>query len=127
VTEDFPLDVVLSLASGSLVCNSFSDVHGLAEYLMDQPIFTHQLASITLVEEMQAELARQHPWLVEQLETLPDFSKVPKPYVENACRGWVHQVREAVGMDVVPIARITNVGHVPFATGLPEKFGGTGQ
>ena len=59
-TRDFPVAVIASLSSGTLLCK-FGDMHEAAEYLMGHPIWTHHFASKPLWKEMQQTIAAQCP------------------------------------------------------------------
>ncbi len=60
-TREFPTVVIASIASGIMLCESFSMIHEAAEYLMGHPIWTHHFADKQLTEDMLAAIARQCP------------------------------------------------------------------
>jgi hypothetical protein len=59
----FPTTVVLSIVSGRLLCESFGDMHELAEYVAGHPIWTHEFAEQSLSDRLRRELIAQHPVL----------------------------------------------------------------
>jgi len=60
-TRDFPTAVIASISSGVLLCDSFSDMHEAAEFLMGHPIWTHHFASKELCKDMQRMVLAQCP------------------------------------------------------------------
>lgn len=54
-TKDFPTAVIASLSTGIMLCNSFSDIHQAAEFLMGHSIWTHHFAD----KELHQEIKRQ--------------------------------------------------------------------
>lgn len=64
-TRDFPVAVIASISTGIVLCK-FSDMHEAAEYLMGHPIWTHQFADRTLVDEMKRAIAEQCPGMVTE-------------------------------------------------------------
>lgn len=58
----FPLGVLLSISSGRLLC-SFSDMHECVEFLVGEPVFTHQFAFKPFADEIAASILEQHPAL----------------------------------------------------------------
>ena len=59
--KEFPTPVLVSLVSGTLLTNSFGDVHQCAEFVMGHSIWTHEFASETLWQTMRAKVLEQHP------------------------------------------------------------------
>lgn len=72
-TREFPTAVLASLSSGIMLCESFSDIHEAAEYLMGNRIWTHHFADRQLQADIQATLAEQCPGL-----TAKELSITPK-------------------------------------------------
>jgi hypothetical protein len=66
----FPLDVVLTVTTGFLVCRSFGDAHELFDHLYPG-IMTLGIA--TMGDEAAAEVIRQHPDLADCVITAADF------------------------------------------------------
>lgn len=62
-TENWPTPVVLSLISGRLLCDSFGDLHALAERVDGGPIWTHEFASKGTFDRLRDAILRQHPAL----------------------------------------------------------------
>ena len=63
-TKSYPTKVVLTLTTGRLLCN-FSDMHEMCEWLDGGPIFTHQFASKSFVNNLRMKVFSQHPRLLE--------------------------------------------------------------
>ena len=61
----FPTEVVISAASGMLLC-SFDQVHEISEDLARKPIWTHQLPRVG--GEIAATIRARHPELVVSLD-----------------------------------------------------------
>lgn len=61
-TRDFPIEVVMSLYTGILLCK-FGDMHECAEFLLGHPVWTHEFADRALSEQMRAEIKQQLPRL----------------------------------------------------------------
>lgn len=60
-TREFSTAVIASIVSGTMLCESFSDIHEAAEYLMGHPIWTHHFADEKLVADMRKTVLEQHP------------------------------------------------------------------
>jgi hypothetical protein len=60
-TREFPVEVIASISTGTLMCNTFSAVHEASEHLMGHPIWTHHFADKDLWKAMQAAVLHQHP------------------------------------------------------------------
>jgi thiamine monophosphate synthase len=59
-TRAFPSEVIVSLSTGTLLCN-FSDMHKAAEYLMGHLIWTHHFADKKLRQSIRKAIVTQHP------------------------------------------------------------------
>jgi len=44
--KDFKLDAVVSVYSGVMCCDNFSQIHECIEFLMGRPVFTHELPNL---------------------------------------------------------------------------------
>lgn len=62
-TRKFPTDVIASISSGIMLCESFAQIHEAAEFLMGHPIWTHHFADEKLVADMRAAALEQCPGL----------------------------------------------------------------
>jgi hypothetical protein len=61
-TATFHLGDLLSFTTGAFVSpGHMSDVHKLAEWITDGPVWTHQLPR--LFDPIKAEIEAQHPWI----------------------------------------------------------------
>ena len=116
-TRTFPLDVVLSLTTGTLLCR-FSDMHELIEHVAGEPVWTHQLASQPFTDQLKAAVVRQHPWLANVID--PDFTGVDREDMQVACLSYVAHVRLEHGVSELPIE--SGSIHTSFASGL-ENLG----
>lgn len=54
-TTTFSLGAVLSLATGRLLCD-FSEMQALAEFLAQRPVWTHEFANRTTVDDLKDRL-----------------------------------------------------------------------
>lgn len=61
-TKTFSTKAVLSLYTGVLL-SEFSEMHELIEFVCNRPVWTHELASQSLFDEMQERLLREVDWL----------------------------------------------------------------
>lgn len=60
ISKTYPTEVLLSITTGRLLCN-FSDMHECCEFLVSQPIWTHEFASKGRVEQLKAAVLAQYP------------------------------------------------------------------
>lgn len=60
----FAGDVVVTAATGKMICEDFSDVHALFEVVMGQPVFTHQLPRLR--DAVRDWIYRCHPFLFNE-------------------------------------------------------------
>lgn len=61
--KTYPTEVVMSLTTGSLLCDSFGDMHELAEHVYGGPIWTHEFASEKIWKTLQERVFAQHQQL----------------------------------------------------------------
>lgn len=61
--KEWPLAVVLSLTTGKFLCDSFGDLHALAEHVDGGPIWTHEFAHKPTWDRLAAAVFQQHPQL----------------------------------------------------------------
>ncbi len=54
-------EVLLSVYTGYLLCENFSDFHGAVEQLAGFPVWTHQIPRVC--RRLKTELAKHLPWL----------------------------------------------------------------
>lgn len=71
-TREFPTAVVVSIATATMLANTFSEVHECAEFLTGHSIWTHHFADKGLWEDMRRILQAQHPDLPS---VAPDVTK----------------------------------------------------
>lgn len=92
--REWPLGVVLTLTTGMMLCDSFGQMHELAEWLVQHPIWTHEFADRELSAQLREAVLQQCPPLREvkdytlrsALETCPDATRESR---EQLCRDWL--------------------------------------
>ena len=116
---------LLSMTTGRLVTESFSDMHAAADVVMGQPLMTHQFASQAVADQIEREAKRQHPWTADPLimDDFPSMEGLSREQAEQACRAWVQQHTAKHG-DSHLLVSPPETRHVPLMEGLPAKFGG---
>lgn len=75
-TRGFPIEVVLSLSSGILLCK-FGDMHEAAEFVLGQPIWTHEFAMPETERRLKESVLRQCPQLVGEAVPKMEPGDVP--------------------------------------------------
>ena len=117
--KPWPLASALSITTGVLLREPFSDVHELAEFLAGFPIWTHQFARKDLWDSLTDAISQQHPnlpteidadmrdrwadWLVEQ-ERVFGRTILLKPMPGSAeQRDPIEEAVEMVGADRVTV------------------------
>lgn len=65
-SKSFPIEVVASVYTGRVLCDSFSEVHHMVEHLMNGPVWTHQIPFVH--DACKAEIRRQFPKLVDAID-----------------------------------------------------------
>lgn len=65
--REFSTGVIVTLATGIMLCEDFSKVHEAAEFLMGHPIWTHHFANRELQQEMAATIFEQCPGVPREL------------------------------------------------------------
>lgn len=89
-TRTFGTGAVLSVYTGYLVTENFSDVHELIEHLAGGPVWTHQLGDATAA--LNPALLGMLPWLGE--------IEAPAPFNgAEHCRSWVALVSATYGAE----------------------------
>lgn len=79
MTRTFPAPVVASLTTRKLLCG-FPEMHELIEFLENEPIWTHQLASGRFVAYLVDGVLKQHP----ALASIDPESITTQNYAERA-------------------------------------------
>jgi hypothetical protein len=69
--KNFGKHVVMSIASGRLLCD-FGDMHEAIEFLAQEPVFTHQLASSKFADWLSEAVYAQYPDLRELSKSIID-------------------------------------------------------
>lgn len=64
MTKTYPANVVASITTRRLLC-PFGDMHECIEYLMNRPVWTHEMANKELFERLKNGILEQHPSLSE--------------------------------------------------------------
>ena len=72
--KEVPTASLLSLTTGKLLCEDFSLVHEVAEFVIGQPIMTHHFASKKVVNALKSAVLEQHPDLLPELGNSIDKS-----------------------------------------------------
>lgn len=99
-TRDFPIAVVISAMSGTLVHPRFGDVHECIEWVMGHPVWTHELGNVNAWVAVMEAVIEQHPALAESFTP-------PKP--EEPLRGdaylafirpWLAEMADKHGTDI---------------------------
>ena len=69
--REFPLGVVLTGATGKMLCRGgFGRFHEFAEFMASGPVWTHELVALGPI--IKAELLRQHPDLPTDANVTPE-------------------------------------------------------
>lgn len=76
--KEFPIEVVISAASG-ILCSDFSSVHELIEFVMDRPIWTHEIPRIA--DAVADAIYSQHPQL-KNVDTHINKDNLPHRQIE---------------------------------------------
>lgn len=76
--KTYPVDVVLSVASGKALCSSFAPIHELVTDLAGWPVMTHHMANAELMDAVAMKVIRQVPWMPSAIENMPTFPRGPE-------------------------------------------------
>ena len=60
-TREIPIPILLSITTGKLLTEDFSEMHGAAEFVLGSPIFTHHFASSEMFNTLKVLVLAQHP------------------------------------------------------------------
>lgn len=119
-------NVLLSLTTGLLLCDDFSDMHAAADVVSGRPLFTHNFASRSLADEIEEECKRQHPWTADPrlLNDYPNLDSVRGEAAATVIEAWLEEsIYPKYGRTCVLTVR-AEPRHVSLLEGLPAKFGG---
>ncbi len=97
-TKTYPVDVVLSVASHKMLCESFADLHEAVTDLAGWPVMTHHMADQSLMDTVAAKVIRQVPWMPGAIENMPTFSG---DNAEGEVRAYIARLRWTVGDTVM--------------------------
>lgn len=61
--------ILISAYTGFMITETFSEVHSFIEQTLDRPVFTHELASTQLTNELREKLK---PQILELIKTIKD-------------------------------------------------------
>jgi len=89
------VDVALSVASGKMLCESFSPVHELVTDLAGWPVMTHHMASRELMDPVAAKVVRQVSWMPGAIENMPTFRDDEDP--KASVLAYIDRIRAAHG------------------------------
>lgn len=94
-SKTYATDVVLSAASGKMLCARFSDLHEVITDLAGWPVMTHHMGSPDLMEAVQEKVVRQVSWMPGAIENMPTFPKGEA--AEAAVRAYTSGIAAAHG------------------------------
>lgn len=93
--RDFPTPVIISAATGKLVC-PFDQLHELLQYASGEPIWTHQLGRVS--KEFSASILWQHPTLSKAFDEAKNVT--PENY-KDFSRKWLADYGDALPVAVM--------------------------
>jgi len=105
MSREFPTAVVLTIATGRFVCDDLSNLQDCTEYLVGEPVWTHQLPRVW------GEVA---PWLIARHEecrraesNVPalDGLLIAMKNPKRACRQWLKKLDLPETLTVEPIPK----------------------
>ena len=59
--RSFPIEVLVSLTTGKMLCEKFSDIHGAADFISGCTLFTHHFAIKELWHSLRDQIFEHHP------------------------------------------------------------------
>jgi hypothetical protein len=123
---DVDTGTLLSITTGLFLADDFGAVHHAVEVLRGQPIFTHNLASAGLADELAREAQRQHPWTTDP-GLMDDYPALEgsREEIRRVLDEWLARVSARHG-STHRLTAPPETRRVPLIEGLPPKFGGTG-
>lgn len=100
-TRDFPIAVVISAMSGTLVHPSFGDVHECIEWMMGHPVWTHELAGVHVWVAVMEAVIEQHPALTSGFQPpTPQDGPLRGDAYLAFIRPWLAQMADKHGTDI---------------------------
>jgi hypothetical protein len=88
--REFSIGVLLSLTTDKLLCDSFSEVHEAAEFVMGHPIWTHEFAD-------RAVWNRLKRLVLEQIPVLESFDS-REVVDEESAKEFLNRAIEIIGI-----------------------------
>lgn len=99
-TRDFPIAVVISAMSGTLVHPRFGDVHECIEWVMGHPVWTHELASVSTWASVMEAVIDQHPALAAGFVPPSPVEPLRGDAYLAFIRPWLAEMADKHGTDI---------------------------